>query len=311
MANDIFVISDLHIGDGGPRDNFGYAGSDHPQQLMTFLDYVERENGELIILGDLFEFWQMNISKTIVNNMDLIERLGHMKAKYVVGNHDIDLLGFVGKKVLVPQLFDNLCTERNLTIGNKKFMLVHGHELDPYNTGDDPGKGRVLTILAGMAESTVGAPVLFGKYSVEVFLEGQGNKSWSKIKRCCHLLWFILKVKLGLISPTASNKLSPAENESHASQMLREYAEHRATFFKCDIAVVGHTHVPGHMDDWYFNTGSWVSNEKDHSYVRISPSGDVQVFDWNNGTPRPNETVLGLPIASKSIGATPDGDGGA
>ena len=117
----------------------------------------------------------MNISNTVVNNMDIIERLGQMNAKYVVGNHDIDLIGFVGKKVLVPKLFDNLCPELTQTIEGKTFKFVHGHELDPYNTGDDPGKGRVLTILAGMAKSAVGAPVLFGKYSVEVFLEGGGR----------------------------------------------------------------------------------------------------------------------------------------
>lgn len=37
-ASDIFVISDLHIGDGGPRDNFGHAESTRPEQLMAFLD---------------------------------------------------------------------------------------------------------------------------------------------------------------------------------------------------------------------------------------------------------------------------------
>ena len=40
-ASDIFVISDLHIGDGGPRDNF--ACGDCRDQLIAFLDYVETQ----------------------------------------------------------------------------------------------------------------------------------------------------------------------------------------------------------------------------------------------------------------------------
>jgi UDP-2,3-diacylglucosamine pyrophosphatase LpxH len=54
------------IGDGGPRDNFGHEGSNRPQQLTRFLDYVSEQNGELIVVGDLLEFWQANFSKVIV-----------------------------------------------------------------------------------------------------------------------------------------------------------------------------------------------------------------------------------------------------
>src|SRR4051812_24656595 len=59
-ASDLFVISDLHLGDGGMRDNFE-AGKKTPQ-LRAFIDHVGSEGGELFILGDLFEFWQMSIS---------------------------------------------------------------------------------------------------------------------------------------------------------------------------------------------------------------------------------------------------------
>jgi UDP-2,3-diacylglucosamine pyrophosphatase LpxH len=51
-ARDIFVISDLHLGDGGARDNFE-MGKKTPQ-LRAFLDHVGSEGGELFVLGDLF-----------------------------------------------------------------------------------------------------------------------------------------------------------------------------------------------------------------------------------------------------------------
>jgi UDP-2,3-diacylglucosamine pyrophosphatase LpxH len=79
MANDIFVISDLHIGDGGPRDNFAHGGQ-RPIDLAEFLDYIDEQNCDLVILGDLFEFWQSSLSRVIIRNLGLIDRLGSLKA---------------------------------------------------------------------------------------------------------------------------------------------------------------------------------------------------------------------------------------
>lgn len=39
----IFVISDLHMGDGGARDNF--ALNNREEQLGLFLDYVASQQG--------------------------------------------------------------------------------------------------------------------------------------------------------------------------------------------------------------------------------------------------------------------------
>ena len=66
---------------------------------------------------------------------------------------------------------------------------------------------------------------------------------------------------------------------------------------KYDVAIVGHTHEPGTMDGWYFNTGSWATT--DNNFVRITPAGEVQVFDWKNGEAVLNETVLSLPKTPK------------
>jgi len=108
MADDhsIFVISDLHMGDGGARDNF--AVGDRERQLSLFLDYVAKEQGELVVLGDLFEFWQMNPSGTITKHLPLLDRLAKMKAVYVVGNHDADLVHFVGTGCLPHPVFRHM-----------------------------------------------------------------------------------------------------------------------------------------------------------------------------------------------------------
>ena len=90
----------LHMGDGGARDNFPLG--DREKQLNLFLDYVGSQQGELIILGDLFDFWQMNLSKIVMKHMPLLDRLAAMNATYVVGNHDADFDAFHWHGFLIP-----------------------------------------------------------------------------------------------------------------------------------------------------------------------------------------------------------------
>ena len=138
----IFVISDLHMGDGGPRDNFPLG--DREKQLNLFLDYVGRQQGELIILGDLFDFWQMNLSKIVMLHMPLLDRLAAMNATYVVGNHDADFDHFIGTGFLSHPLLQRMCGPFEREIGGKRFKFMHGHEVDPLNSGDMPGTGKNL-----------------------------------------------------------------------------------------------------------------------------------------------------------------------
>ena len=194
MANNypIFVISDLHMGDGGARDNFPL--NNREKELGSFLDYVASQQGELIVLGDLFEFWQMNLSKIVMRRMPLLDRLAAMKATYVVGNHDADLEGFVGTRFLSHPLFQRMSGPFERQIGGKRFKFMHGHEVDPFNKGDEPGKGRIFCIVAGQFEDRNKSPVYPNGHYVEDDLEkiGEGLLGpWtvlaSKIGRLCRL----------------------------------------------------------------------------------------------------------------------------
>jgi hypothetical protein len=59
-----------------------------------------------------------------------------------------------------------------------------------------------------------------------------------------------------------------------------------------DVLIAGHTHQPGRISDWYFNSGTWARTT--NSFVQISPNGDASVCDWIDGRPVPNNTVLGM-----------------
>ena len=72
----IFCVSDLHLCDRGYRDNFAVEGRE--ARFYRFLDYVEAEGGQLYVLGDLFDWWQANLSKSVRVYQDLLARLAHM-----------------------------------------------------------------------------------------------------------------------------------------------------------------------------------------------------------------------------------------
>ena len=45
-----------------------------------------------------------------------------------------------------------------------------------------------------------------------------------------------------------------------------------------DVVVYGHTHEPGHIGDYHFNTGSWARTND--TFVRIEEDGRTAVWEW-------------------------------
>ena len=76
---DILVVSDLHTGDGGARDNF--AADQKEDQFNLFLDYVTAQNAEFFVLVELLEFCQANIGLVLMCRMPLMDRLAEMQAQ--------------------------------------------------------------------------------------------------------------------------------------------------------------------------------------------------------------------------------------
>lgn len=283
---EIFVIGDLHMGDGGPRDNF--AVGDKEKELNLFLDFVEKENGELVIIGDLFEFWRISLGRVLIKRLELINRLAQMQAIYVVGNHDVDLESLISTDMLANQFFKKMSQRFVKKIGDKKFMFMHGHEVDPYNKGDSPGWGRILTIFAGIFEDKNQSPFLPIGDAVEEVLNQFGETMlilWN------HLTNKLKKKVSGGDSPNPESELTPAQNPKLAKKMLHRYKEDKIKE-GYDIGIVGHTHKVGRLEDWYFNSGCWA--EATNSFLRISDDGNVEVFDWENGKAIPNGTVLSV-----------------
>ncbi|MCK9458194.1 MAG: UDP-2,3-diacylglucosamine diphosphatase [Proteobacteria bacterium] len=280
-----FVISDLHIGDGGPRDNFAIGGRE--QQLNSFLDYVERQYGKLIILGDLFEFWQMNPSKIIMQHLPLLDRLARMDAIYVVGNHDDDLQHFIGTEFLTHPFFNKMCGSFEQNFGEKCFKFMHGHEVDASNSSDTPYRGRIVSILAGMAKDRNKSPLFksgdFVEDNLEKIIDGFLGR-WFRI---------VNEIKAILRLGGFGFSTTPAQNPNRIKRIHCLYRQDWASH-NYDVLVTGHTHRPGFIGGWYINSGTWA--RKTNTFVQISPTGDAVLFDWVKENPVPNNVALELDL---------------
>jgi UDP-2,3-diacylglucosamine pyrophosphatase LpxH len=280
----IFVISDLHMGDGGVRDNFPTGNRE--RELAGFLDYVAGREGELVVLGDLFEFWQMNLSHIVIKRMPVLDRLAAMDVTYVLGNHDADLDGFIGTQFLAHPLFERMCGPFTREIGGKQFKFMHGHEVDPGNKDDWPEKGRIFCILAGLFEDRNQSPIYSNGVYVEDDLERIGE---GLLGRWTGLASKIVRFfRLGGLGMDVEH-LTPTQNQNRAKELLGRYRQDKETG-GYDVLIAGHTHQPGRIGNWYFNSGTWA--RKENSFVEIGATGFSAVYDWVDGRAVPNNTVL-------------------
>ncbi|UQZ89375.1 hypothetical protein C4J81_09260 [Deltaproteobacteria bacterium Smac51] len=197
MKAPLYVISDLHMGaaeraskkrhkgdQAMSRDNFEVWS--HGRHMLEFIDYLEKQpSASLLILGDLFEFWQTPIAEVLEVRKPLLDRLAKFgndnpdRLKFVVGNHDADFRAFVNHtQWLNHSFFKHLSPPFMDTIGGKPYYFLHGHEGDPFNSGTFPVSGRALAILAAMVEDWAGSPYLDPpkcKYGVQVCLTEIGE----------------------------------------------------------------------------------------------------------------------------------------
>ncbi|MHC4552775.1 MAG: UDP-2,3-diacylglucosamine diphosphatase [Planctomycetota bacterium] len=275
---DIIVVSDLHAGDGGPRDNFAV---DHKQQRFgQFLDYVRSQDAELIVLGDLFDFWQANIGRVLNHQMGMIDRLAAMQAVYVVGNHDADFEDLVGSSFFAHPFFERMSGPFERTVGGKRFKFMHGHELDPFNRDGTPRWGRILAIFGGILEDRKGSPLL----SAGGFTE----KTLLKMGRSFMWAWnnsvnIFEKSEKHEKTHAMAESLTPAQDPGKIKGIMSLYHKNKVAE-GYDYLVTGHTHKAGLFQDWYCNSGCWVGLRT--NFLRIRTDAHVEVYEWNSHGPK-------------------------
>ncbi len=250
----IFCVSDLHLCDRGYRDNFAVEGRE--VRFHKFLDYVESEGGLLYILGDLFDWWQVNLSRSIRAYQDLLARMAHMGplgALWVVGNHDNALIDFIGTQIKLQGItLPAMSRAFEATIGGRRFAFLHGHESDPYCRDANPGTGEITAIISGLLEDRNRGPFSTNHRAVEDQFVGTLEGALT--------LWRKLTLQHGRMD-----------------EMLDGVEAYRRAA-GADVVVYGHTHEPGSIGDYHFNTGTWARTND--TFVRIDDDGSAAVWEW-------------------------------
>jgi UDP-2,3-diacylglucosamine pyrophosphatase LpxH len=86
------IMSDMHIGDGGPADDIAY--SKNKETLLRALNYYKKNGFKLILLGDVEELWQFDLARIVAKyETDLyanFREFGDDEIYRVFGNHDMD-----------------------------------------------------------------------------------------------------------------------------------------------------------------------------------------------------------------------------
>lgn len=272
----VYAVSDLHLGGGGPRDNFAHMSDGRRKiDFGTFLDYVEARAAQLVIIGDFFELWQSNMSKVIVRHRKLLDRLAAMGATYVLGNHDADLRYFMFPQAkkhgdwLNHPFFRRMADHYNVTLGDQKIRFIHGHQADSYCDSDTPGFGRISAIYSGIWEDRHGSPL------ITKYCKKSRTVESATVGRIEQLITFFRRL-LG----------KPGRFEEINRNLIELYGHSL-----CDVLVTGHTHRAGKIrDQQIYNTGTWA--EKTCSFVSVDCNGRIGVWDWVNGVPRCNNTIL-------------------
>ena len=269
-GRDIFVLSDLHIGNGAAKDNL--LKCDRQLLLYRLLDKIDRTDGRLVILGDLFELLRYPPEAVFERWTKLLDRLAAMDVMYVPGNHDGLLWGQRRTWRHQHPFFESLRKPFAMTIGGKRFGFMHGHEVDPM-ISERMVKWRIaLCALASSLEFGTNNCLITSDVFTDVLLEAgeQCLHWWERLTRQWNRA---VHEHLGLCEDGWRRLIRPMRTRNMMARFLQQ---HQQGIY--DITITGHTHHAGQLGNWYYNCGSWTQSVV--NYLRIRPDGSVEVKDY-------------------------------
>jgi len=282
----VCLISDLHLGGGGPSDAF--AGKDG--RLRDFLDRVASRADVLVIVGDGFDVAQAwSIERIIDAHRAVIEDLVALSrvidVYYLAGNHEGSAAGLHA----VPLRYAH-----RLMIGDR-IRVEHGNAYDAHNLPGD--RGAFLAARAhAMIEAVIRAPIripmrkhyrwstrlghwVFYRYGQWQAMLGRIDRALGRGDRAAARLEFLDYWGRG------------EWGDPHG---LLRAAPAALAAADVDVLVCGHSHQPGVVavpGGTYVNTGSWTF--EDSTYASYE-DGRFEVRQWPEPRPIGDEHYRGI-----------------
>lgn len=235
----MFFLSDAHLGaQTADREQL------KREQLFSFFEYVKTQKGDLVIVGDLFDFWFEY--KTVIPRLHfhvlckLSDLARYCRVHYVAGNHDFWLDHFIQDEIgliLHPDDFTLECCGFHM-------YVLHGDGIMKRDKG----------------------------YR---FLKRVLRNTWSI--RMYRLLHPDLGIHMALkISRLSRNAGEP--EAQYSDQDYRTFAELKIQQ-GFDIVVMGHTHIAAlesRSSGWYVNPGDWM---RGFSFAVVNQDGPA-LYQW-------------------------------
>lgn len=235
-----YFISDVHLGLGSKEKE--KAKED---QLLAFLRSIQASTENLIIVGDLFDFWfeyatviPKGFHRTLAALQAFTDR--SIPVHYLAGNHDFWMGDFFQAELGIQVHPDPL----SLRIGGKKVYLHHGD---------------------GLASKDIGyrliKPVLRNRFAISLY-------RW---------LHPDLGVRLARGSSRTSREYTASKDYGEEEGMIA-FAKEKIREGN-DMVVMGHRHVSLRLElegGVYVNLGDWITH---HTYAELA-DGALTLRVW-------------------------------
>lgn len=250
-------ISDIHYGAFREETN-----AEIERDLLSLVDYCEKENAVLHILGDLFDYW-MEYPGTLPGlGQGILQRFSryHQNAEptlFITGNHDNWTRGY-----FKSMGFDVEKNYRIKNYGNSTVFLHHGDGLDNSELGlPRPLSHRVLR-----------------------------NKWFVKLYQTL----FPPNVGLGIMKRVSrTHRANPVISPEKLNKWSRKFLKNRDV----DLILSGHDHLPRLIR---FDFGSYINlgNFYQHRTIVEYTNGTFRLVVWNGDqqtcTPFEDHSIIKL-----------------
>lgn len=270
----IIIVSDLHLGYGESQKNV----------FLEFLDSREwNKEDQLILLGDIFDFWRRGNLKIIEENKEVLQKLHALNIQeinYIVGNHDYFLYSLAQRYGIVQEdqfIYGPFTVSKTLRIeeNGQDFYFMHGYELEVFSFSE------VLSVdmYEKFSNNMSNGGDLSGKAASEVWDVIQaGSNISNKIKEV-----------LGEIPQKLLKQPDDPERKVDDLWNLANSVSARTLLLGMnhnEKLIFGHTHQPC-ISEMVVNTGAWIEEGK-NSYLEIDDGKmKLRQFKGDNGAVDP------------------------
>lgn len=242
----IYFLSDFHL--GAPDFTSSLI---REKKIVAFLESIRKDAAQIIIAGDIFDFWYEY--KTVVPKhfVRLLGKLAEITDSGIdvmlfAGNHDMWMRGYFESELNIPVYFQ----PKTFNWNNKKFYVGHGDGLGP---GD------------------------------------HGYKFIKKIFRnkFCQWLFGQMHPTLGMAIANYFSKKSRKKTGDSDATFLGEENEWLIIFSRevlakehFDYFIFGHRHLPINIElndnSRYINLGDWIT----HFTYAVFDGNNIELKKW-------------------------------